>query len=266
MPADDRGQATIPVEWIREVNQGVGRGALGSTMHVAVIAGIDQMNKESANALLKTIEEPPPRTLLVLCTERPHDVLPTMASRCQVVRFGFLPAGVIAAALEKRFASRPAGEGEALTKESVRALAESAQGSLGAALRMAETPLDEELAQAVRLWKLVEEPDWLVIAPLVDELARGRDFAFFEKIFLCFIYLIRNCFLEGVPGAQKYITTAFAAGPAARRLSPALVGRLVDACEEALRGVRAYGNHGLIITNLLLSMTEILHGEEQQAG
>jgi DNA polymerase-3 subunit delta' len=50
---------------------------------VGVILCADRMNTQSANALLKTLEEPPPRSLLLLVTDEPQSLLPTISSRCQ---------------------------------------------------------------------------------------------------------------------------------------------------------------------------------------
>ena len=50
-----------------------------------VIVGADCLNDSSANAFLKTLEEPPPRTLFLLLTEKPESLLPTIVSRCQRV-------------------------------------------------------------------------------------------------------------------------------------------------------------------------------------
>ncbi|HEY6763110.1 MAG TPA: AAA family ATPase [Baekduia sp.] len=54
---------------------------------VFVIEGADTMNDQAANKLLKTLEEPPPFAHLVLLTNRPGNILPTIRSRCQLVRF-----------------------------------------------------------------------------------------------------------------------------------------------------------------------------------
>jgi len=54
---------------------------------VFVLERVDVMNDEAANALLKTLEEPPSYVVLLLLTDRPTQVLPTIASRCQPVRF-----------------------------------------------------------------------------------------------------------------------------------------------------------------------------------
>jgi DNA polymerase-3 subunit delta' len=67
---------------------------------VFVLERADTMNDEAANALLKTLEEPPPYVVLLLLTDRPTQVLPTIASRCQPVRFDPLPPGALAAKLQ----------------------------------------------------------------------------------------------------------------------------------------------------------------------
>jgi DNA polymerase-3 subunit delta' len=58
-----------------------------SARRVFVIESADQLGEEAANRLLKTIEEPPSYVHLILITDRLGDVLPTIRSRCQVVRF-----------------------------------------------------------------------------------------------------------------------------------------------------------------------------------
>ena len=53
---------------------------------IGVIHEADRMNEEAQNALLKTLEEPPPDTTLILCTANPASLLPTTRSRCQIVK------------------------------------------------------------------------------------------------------------------------------------------------------------------------------------
>jgi DNA polymerase-3 subunit delta' len=60
------------------------------------------MNDEAANALLKTLEEPPPYVVLLLLTDNPSQVLPTISSRCQPVRFDPLPVKALAERLQSR--------------------------------------------------------------------------------------------------------------------------------------------------------------------
>ena len=58
-----------------------------SRRRVFVIERVDTMHDNAANRMLKTLEEPPPFAHLLLLTDRPQDVLPTILSRCQAVRF-----------------------------------------------------------------------------------------------------------------------------------------------------------------------------------
>jgi DNA polymerase III subunit delta' len=69
---------------------------------VFVLERADTMNDEAANALLKTLEEPPHYVVLLLLTDRITQVLPTIASRCQPVRFDPPPADKLAERLQSR--------------------------------------------------------------------------------------------------------------------------------------------------------------------
>ena len=73
-----------------------------SSHRVFVLERADTMNDEAANALLKTLEEPPPYVVLLLLTDNPSQVLPTISSRCQPVRFDPLPAAELAQRLQAR--------------------------------------------------------------------------------------------------------------------------------------------------------------------
>ena len=75
----------------RDVDEAVVAAAAHTPFEAAhrvfVLERADTMNDEAANALLKTLEEPPSYVVLLLLTDRPTQVLPTIASRCQPVRF-----------------------------------------------------------------------------------------------------------------------------------------------------------------------------------
>ena len=87
-PANGR----ILVEGIRGVISEVGLKPFEARTRFVVIEPAEQMNKASANALLKTLEEPPDATLIILVSHNPSLLLPTIVSRCQVLRFAPLDA------------------------------------------------------------------------------------------------------------------------------------------------------------------------------
>ena len=67
-----------------------------------VLLEADRLNPESSNTLLKSIEEPPPRTIIILVTESAAELLDTIRSRCQRIDFGALGTDVLLAELERR--------------------------------------------------------------------------------------------------------------------------------------------------------------------
>jgi len=78
----------VPIESVR--NQVIARMGLSpheGFVRVFIVEEATSMAPPAANALLKTLEEPPARTLFVLCTTAPEQLLPTIRSRCQRVRF-----------------------------------------------------------------------------------------------------------------------------------------------------------------------------------
>jgi DNA polymerase-3 subunit delta' len=100
---------------------------------IAVIDDADYLNAEGANSLLKTLEEPPPRSVLILIGTSPAKQLPTIRSRCQLIRFGPLAVEVVAQLLvSKALVADPA---------EARRLAQYSDGSLQQALEMADPAL-----------------------------------------------------------------------------------------------------------------------------
>jgi len=96
------GIPNIPVDWIREAMEAVMRGGNEGPANVVIIDGVEAMNDKSANAMLKTLEEPPPGTVMILLTDKLHAVLPTIVSRCQIMRFALLPPDTVRLELYKR--------------------------------------------------------------------------------------------------------------------------------------------------------------------
>ncbi|NMR19796.1 DNA polymerase III subunit delta' [Cellulomonas fimi] len=98
---------------------------------VIIVEDADRMNDHSGNALLKAIEEPPPRTVWLLCAPSPQDVLVTIRSRSRSVALRVPPADAVAALLVERDGVDPRLAGIA---------ARAAQSHIGIARRLARDP------------------------------------------------------------------------------------------------------------------------------
>ena len=91
----------IRVEQIRGLLERISLRGLESKRKVALVVDAHLMNLQAQNAFLKTLEEPPADTTLVLLAAAPDKLLPTIRSRCSKVSFGPLPAALVAERLQK---------------------------------------------------------------------------------------------------------------------------------------------------------------------
>jgi DNA polymerase-3 subunit delta' len=124
--------------------------------------------KEAANSLLKVLEEPPERTSLVLLTDNPHELLPTIRSRSVLYRLGALPAAEIEQLLAER---RPE------LKPQQRALAARlAEGAVGRALTInLETYLASRTDALLVLKNALREPDYSELFRATETYRGGAD-------------------------------------------------------------------------------------------
>ncbi len=115
----------IKVDQVRDAIERSAYRPFEGRRRVVIIDDADAVLPEAQNALLKTLEEPPPASTFILVTSRPDMLLPTVRSRCQRTRFGRLAPADVAAVL-----MRDHGYAE----EDAHAAAALSDGSIGAAL------------------------------------------------------------------------------------------------------------------------------------
>lgn len=128
----EEGKRTLGVDALRESLIRVANLApSGGAWRVFVVPEVERMTANTVNALLKTLEEPPPGVVIVLTTAEPATLLPTLLSRCQLLSLQPLPDDTVRSALETRWQT-PA--------DVARELAALAGGRLGWAVRAQEQP------------------------------------------------------------------------------------------------------------------------------
>jgi DNA polymerase-3 subunit delta' len=101
------GKSTIQIEQIRALQADAALSPLEGRYRIFIIPEIERASLPAANALLKTLEEPPPQTMLLLTSTRRDQVVPTVLSRCQIVALRPLPTEQIRTTLETRWAADP---------------------------------------------------------------------------------------------------------------------------------------------------------------
>ena len=115
----------LRIPLMREIEQEANFRPFEGRARFFIIEEAHRLNEHSANAILKTLEEPPATSHLILLTSRPAQLLPTIRSRCQMVRFAPLTPSEIEAHLLK---------GKQVSPTDARLLATVARGSIGRAL------------------------------------------------------------------------------------------------------------------------------------
>jgi len=116
-----------PIETLRKFSEEVYMAPFQGKWKVFIIHDAERMLPTSANALLKTFEEPPQDTVIILLSSQPSALLPTILSRCRTLHFHAIPETEIAEYLEKKL---KVGSDEA------KRLSFLSQGSLGDALKL----------------------------------------------------------------------------------------------------------------------------------
>jgi DNA polymerase-3 subunit delta' len=89
---DAKARRSIPVDEARALPEFFAKSPGRAAYRVAIIDSADDLNANAANAVLKTLEEPPPRGVLLLVSHRPGSLLPTIRSRCRRLTLGAPPA------------------------------------------------------------------------------------------------------------------------------------------------------------------------------
>lgn len=132
----EKKQANISVHEAADISKALSLKAYEGGYKVMIIWMADKMNREASNKLLKLIEEPPNKTIMLLVTTSEDLILDTIKSRCQVVHFPRLSAGQIAEALQER---------KGLTQEEALQIAHQCEGDYNKAQHLLESDNDELL-------------------------------------------------------------------------------------------------------------------------
>jgi DNA polymerase-3 subunit delta' len=153
---------------------------------VYLIDEAERLNEAAANSILKTLEEPPETSLLILITAKPYALLETIRSRCQMMNFAPLAADELETHLKANY-KRPADE--------TRLLARLARGSLGRALEIDLGIYKEKRGTMMELIEaLAVTRDTIKLMNLAEYLGRKLDKAEFENHIDLLMILLEDIF------------------------------------------------------------------------
>jgi DNA polymerase-3 subunit delta' len=125
---DGKPRKAIPVDEARRLSEFFAKSPASAPHRVAIVDAADDLNLNAANALLKTLEEPPPRGVLLMVSHAPGRLISTIRSRCRRLAFAPLPQAAAAAFVQRR---------SQVTAEEAQSLAAMAADAPGRALALA---------------------------------------------------------------------------------------------------------------------------------
>jgi DNA polymerase-3 subunit delta' len=166
-PESGKLMTVLSVGEVRRLSGFFGMTSGAGGWRVAVVDTADDMNDNAANALLKLLEEPPSRAMLLVLSNTPGRLLPTIRSRCQRLNLRPLGEGDMEAELERLLPERNAAERASLAR--------LARGSLGAALTLAGGDGLMLAEEADRLIDQAAQPDIPALFALAEKLSRITD-------------------------------------------------------------------------------------------
>ncbi len=244
----EEGHKDIRIDQVRALQHTLALSPYAAKYRIALLPDFQQATEEAANALLKTLEEPPDKVVLLLTADALESLLPTIVSRCEVIRLR--PASIASA--ESYLQAE-----KSLPPEQALLLAHLSGGRIGAAIHLAESP--ESLAQRQETLETLLE---MLSATRVDRfglaesLSRPYDKAREKagEAIPTWLSFWRDVFVIASGAGLPLVNVDFSAEIAqvAAALDLTAARALVLAHEEALAQVDANANVRLVLEDLML--------------
>jgi len=246
---EPKGQS-IKIENIRELIRKLNLKSFESTNKIVIINNAEKMTTESANTLLKTLEEPPDNTYIILITPQIEIILPTIRSRCIKIPFQPLSLKTVQNILEK----------QGVETEQAYSLALISEGSLKNAQELLDKENYDKLKETLdTILTLISER--IIKIPKLLELTQffshktEKEKLIFEKI-LNILYLFwRDALLKGseISSIPSFVPTKFRIA-----LSEKGILKIVDLLESANSELKYNVNPALMIEYLVLGIHKII--------
>lgn len=194
------GVKSIKVEQVREgIEDMLFLKSYEGKFKVVIVDEAERMSSGAQNAFLKTLEEPPPYSVIILITSYPDSLLPTIRSRCQIIRFGALSEELIFEELKKR---------DDLSAEEALVSSKLSNGSLGRAL-MLDSDIIEWRKELIQYLMHLKPYSALRVLGLAESMPLSSNPEDMEKLNLAFEFIslwLRDLMLIKMDSDKKVLT------------------------------------------------------------
>lgn len=242
----------IRIDQIRDTIEAVSYRSYSSKWKVWIFRHADLMTEQAANSLLKILEDPPSNTVFILTAQNLYSILPTVVSRCRLVRLSLVPQETIEHLLLTR---------HGVSKEQARIQSYLCGGSVGAALEAcSDQSLDEgRLAAIQSIRDLAGKPTWEVLAAAahVNETTKGLALDRFLHILSYWYRDLLICRTVQDMDRVANIDMLDEARADSQRYSVAGLIRRLRYIFEAQRQLAANASAGLVLDRLYLALSAL---------
>lgn len=257
----EEGHKDILIDQVRGLQHTLALSPYAAAYRIALLPDFQRSTDQAQNALLKTLEEPPDKVILLLTAHTPEQLLATIVSRCEVIRLRPASIGSTQAYLQSE---------KGLTNEKARLLAHLSGGRVGAAIRLAEDPTTlsrrrEHLETMLGLLPARHHERFKLAASLVKPWDRARQNL--GEVLPIWLSFWRDVFLMSAGGSLPLVNVDLAVqvDQVALQVSVERARALVLAHEQALGQLGANANVQLLAETLLLQwplLTVLPMGDE----
>lgn len=240
----------IKISSVREIKRDIVFAATEEGWRVVIISEAHLMGEEAANAFLKTLEEPAPRTLLILTTSHRERLLPTILSRCQEIRFDLLTDAEIADALVER---------NGLDMTSAQLLAKLAEGSYGRAVELTSGDINQVRFDVISFLRAALKRSPTAVHAEIERLTAINDRTHLERTLSLLALWLRDCFALRATGRDEVVVNQDQLKDIRSfntNFAGASLERLLWSVEEGIRAVRGNAQIPLVFTVLSMRLEQ----------
>lgn len=245
----DPASGIIKVDQVREIQWSLNLSPYSATYRIGLILDFEKANPNAANAMLKTLEEPPSKVILLLTAESPESLLPTIASRCEIIRLRSLPLEQVTSGLVEKWH---------ITEDQATLLAHVSGGRPGHALRLFQNP---ELLEART--QAITDLDRMLKATRIDRFAYAQQISSdreeLSDILMKWASVFRDILLT-MTGSQTPLINIDAAERIhdyANQLELTNVHRFIHQVEDTMEMLERYVNPRLAAEVLMLDLPRV---------
>ena len=249
----------IKISSIRQIKRDVALSSTEPGARIVIISEAHLMRAEAANAFLKTLEEPSPKTLLILTTSYPERLLPTIVSRCQEVRFDPLSDEELREALQKR-------NGADLTTATL--TAKLARGSYSKGLELLDGDLHQVRFDIVSFMRGALKRSPVAAHKEIERITNNTDRTGIERILDLLGLWLRDAYVLRLTGNESIVVNQDQLDDIKSfngKFASAPIELMIEHVERSIEAIRRNVQQPLALTVLAMQLADacFLQGENK---